>query len=141
MNLEWISFGVKPSLTKNFITFSILNFIHFKGYRQHSCFRQLYKTNYLIEWLASSHGYLWQMYQLRRKKTLPIVLPSMVKAENFSDHPVSLLLFTWIIKVICAVLWRTPGRLKPKNTKGAWDKNNIKLSMSPCHRNNVCGLL
>ena len=64
----------------------ILNFIHFKGYRQHSCFRQLYKTNYLIEWLAVSHGLLWQMYQLR-KKNLPILLPSMVEAENFSDHP------------------------------------------------------
>jgi len=42
----------------------ILSFIHFKGYRQHSCFRQLYKTNYLIEWLAISHGCLLQMYQL-----------------------------------------------------------------------------
>jgi len=27
------------------------------------------------------------MYQLRRKKILPIVLPSMVEDENFSDHP------------------------------------------------------
>jgi len=27
------------------------------------------------------------MYQLRVKKILPIVLPSMVEAENFSDHP------------------------------------------------------
>jgi len=27
------------------------------------------------------------MYQLRKKKILPIVLPSMVEAENVSDHP------------------------------------------------------
>jgi len=27
------------------------------------------------------------MYQLRKKKILPIVLPSVVEAENFSDHP------------------------------------------------------
>jgi len=27
------------------------------------------------------------MYQLRGKKILPILLPSMVEAENFSDHP------------------------------------------------------
>jgi len=31
--------------------------------------RQLYKTNYLTEWLAISHGCLWQMYQLRKKKS------------------------------------------------------------------------
>jgi hypothetical protein len=45
----------------------ILNFIHFKGYRQHSCFRRLYKTNYLIEWLAISHGCLWQITNLGGK--------------------------------------------------------------------------
>ena len=27
------------------------------------------------------------MYQLRGKKILPILLPSMVEAKNFSDHP------------------------------------------------------
>jgi len=27
------------------------------------------------------------MYQLRGQKILPVVLPSMSKAENFSDHP------------------------------------------------------
>ena len=48
---------------------TILSFIHFKWYRQHSCFRQLYKTNYLIEWLAISHGCLWQMYHFRKKKS------------------------------------------------------------------------
>jgi len=48
---------------------TILNFIHFKVSRQHSCFRQPYKTNYLIEWLAVSHGCLWWMYQLRGKKS------------------------------------------------------------------------
>jgi hypothetical protein len=87
LNFERISFGVKPSFTKNFTTaqYSVLSI--FKGYRQHSCFRQLYKTNYLIEWLTISHGCLWQMYQLKKKKILPIVLPSMVEAENFSDHP------------------------------------------------------
>jgi hypothetical protein len=37
----------------------------------------------LMEWLAISHGCLWQMYQLREKKILPIVLPSMVEVENF----------------------------------------------------------
>jgi len=26
------------------------------------------------------------MYQLRKKKILPILLPSMVEAKNFSDH-------------------------------------------------------
>jgi hypothetical protein len=36
--------------------------------------------------LAISHGCLWQMYQLK-KKVLPIFLPSIVEAENFSDHP------------------------------------------------------
>ena len=61
--------------------------MHFKGYRQHCCFRQLYKTNYLIEWLAISHRCLWQMYQLKRKKILPIVLSSMVETENFSYYP------------------------------------------------------
>jgi len=29
----------------------------------------------------------YDMYQLRNKKILPIVLPSMVEAENFSDNP------------------------------------------------------
>jgi hypothetical protein len=71
---------------KEFYNRMILNFIHLKGYKHHSCFRQLYKTNYLIEWLAISCGCLWQMYQLR-EKILPIVLPYMVEAENFSDHP------------------------------------------------------
>ena len=42
-------------------------FLKVKGYRKHSCFRELYKTNYLIEWLAISHGCLWQMYQRRKK--------------------------------------------------------------------------
>jgi len=86
MNFEWISFGVKPSFYKEFYNRTILNFIHFKGYRQHSCFRQLYKTNYLVEWFAISHGWLWHMYQLR-EKILPVLLPSMVEAENLSDHP------------------------------------------------------
>jgi hypothetical protein len=27
------------------------------------------------------------MYQLRKKKILPILLPSMVEAENFLHHP------------------------------------------------------
>jgi len=27
------------------------------------------------------------MYQIRKKKTLATVLPSMVEAETFSDHP------------------------------------------------------
>jgi len=27
------------------------------------------------------------MYQLRKEKILQIVVPSMVQAENFSDHP------------------------------------------------------
>jgi len=74
------------TIFNHFYNRTVLNFIHFKGHKQHSCFRQLYKTNYLIEWLAISHGCLWQMYQLR-KKIFPIVLPSMVEAENFSDHP------------------------------------------------------
>jgi hypothetical protein len=82
MNFIWR----KTVFYKEFYNRTILNFIHFKGYRQHSCFRQLYKTNYLTEWLAISHGCLWHMYQLR-KKILPIVLPCMVEAENFSDHP------------------------------------------------------
>jgi len=30
-------------------------------------------TNYLIEWLAISHGCLWQMYQLRKKNIADIV--------------------------------------------------------------------
>jgi hypothetical protein len=55
---------------KEFYNLTIFNFIHFKGYRRHSCFRQLYKTNYLIEWLAISYGCLWQMYQLWGKKNL-----------------------------------------------------------------------
>jgi hypothetical protein len=63
----------------------ILSFIHVKGCRQHSCFRQLYKTNYLIEWRAASHGCLWQTYQLRGK--ILLILPSMVEAEKFLDHP------------------------------------------------------
>jgi len=69
MNSEWISFGFKTSYYKEFYNRTILSFINFKGYRQHSCFRQLYKTNYLIEWLAVSHGCLWQIYQLREKKS------------------------------------------------------------------------
>jgi hypothetical protein len=40
----------------------------------------------LIEWLVISHGCLWQVYQLRNK-ILQIVLPFMVEAEKFSDHP------------------------------------------------------
>jgi len=92
--------------------YTILSFIHFKGYRQHSCFRQLFKTNYLIEWLAVSHGCLWRMYQLK-KKTLPILLPSVVEAENFSDHPRR---DQWqvgtAVLMIIHVFWNTaPGRL------------------------------
>jgi hypothetical protein len=49
-------------------------------------FRQPYKTNYLIECLAISHGCEWQLYQLR-KKIFPIALPSMVEAENVSVQP------------------------------------------------------
>ena len=71
---------------EEFYICTILSFIYFKGYRQHSCFRQMYKTNYLIEWRAISHGCLWQMYQLREKNILLILLPPMVEVENFSDH-------------------------------------------------------
>jgi hypothetical protein len=73
-------------LLQEFYNCTILNFIHFKWYRQHCCFRQLYKTNYLIEWLAISHGCLWQMYQFGGK-ILPIETASVVEADNFSDHP------------------------------------------------------
>jgi hypothetical protein len=58
---------------KEFYNRTILNFIHFKGYRERSRFRQLYKTNYLTEWLAISHEFLWQMYQLRKKNIADIV--------------------------------------------------------------------
>jgi hypothetical protein len=58
---------------KEFYNRTILGFVHFKGYRQHSCFRQLYKTNYLIEWPAILQGCLWQMYQLRKKNLADIV--------------------------------------------------------------------
>jgi len=85
---------------------TIRNFIHFKGYRQHSCFRQLYKTNYFIEWIAISHGCLWQMYQLR-KQILPIVLPSMVEAETLSDYP--------------RILWKSVKKMK---VSLIYDKNN-----------------
>jgi hypothetical protein len=67
---------------KEFYNRTILNFIHFKGYTQHSCFTQLYKTNYLIEWLAISHGYLWQMYQLRGK-TLADSVAISGRGRNF----------------------------------------------------------
>ena len=56
MNFIW-----RETFYKEFYNCTILNFIHFKGYRQHSCFRQLYKTNYLIEWLTISHGCLWHV--------------------------------------------------------------------------------
>ena len=82
-------------LLQRIFNHTILNFIHFKGYRQHSCFRPLYKTNYLIEGLAISHGCLWQEYQLR-KETLPIVLPSMIEAEKFSESHIH----TWCDNLI-----------------------------------------
>jgi len=47
----------------------------------------------VIDKLAISHGCLWHMYQFRGgKKNLPIVLPSMVEAENFSDRSRSVII-------------------------------------------------
>ena len=82
MNFTWCS----TFFYKEFYKSTKLNCIHFKGYRQHSCFRQLYKTNNLIEWHAISHGCLWQMYQLREKKIFLVLLPPKVEAENFSNR-------------------------------------------------------
>ena len=35
-----------------------------------------------------------------------------------------------LLEFICTVLWSTPGRLKPNNTKRTWDKNSLKLSVA-----------
>ena len=94
-------------------------------YWQHSCFRQLYKTNYLIEWLAISHGCLWRMYQLRKKKILPIVLPSMFEADNFSDHPRISYLTKWLRKYLCLGKLRTKIFIKFHNVSNLYSFRNM----------------
>jgi len=41
----------------------------------------------------------YDRYTNLKKKVLPIVLPSMVEAENFSDHPLIFLLLGCLFKV------------------------------------------
>jgi hypothetical protein len=85
MNFKWISFGVKPSFTKNFITvrYSILSILRDTDNTpaSDSCIKQTTWWNDL-----QFHMDAYDRYTKSGKKILPIVLPSVVEAENFSDH-------------------------------------------------------